>query len=97
VNSTVFHSQAGKRLVKTNSPRRFACVSALLSRVGRSTHCQSEQDLISLADMPTVYSLQFTPALTVTIDSYDAPMSWRFVMHYLRQWWSPDRRMVART
>jgi hypothetical protein len=47
-----------------------------------------EQDPISLADMPTVYSLQFTPALTVTIDSYDRTNVWRFVMHYLRQWWS---------
>lgn len=46
-----------------------------------------EQDPISLDDMPTTYSLQFTPALTITIDSYDRTNVWQFVIHYLRQWW----------
>jgi hypothetical protein len=46
-----------------------------------------ERDPISLADMPTAYSLRFTPALTITIDSYDHANLWRFAVHYLRQWW----------
>jgi hypothetical protein len=46
-----------------------------------------EQDPISLADMPTTYSLQFTPALTITIDSYNRADVWRSVMYYVRQWW----------
>lgn len=47
-----------------------------------------EQDPISLADMPTTYSLRFTPALTITIDSYDRTDVWRWVALYVRQWWS---------
>jgi len=46
-----------------------------------------EQDPISLADMPTVYSLRFTPALTITIDSYDYTNLWQLVTYYIRQWW----------
>ena len=46
-----------------------------------------EQDPISLADMPTVYSLQFTPALTITIDSYDYTNLWQLVTYHIRQWW----------
>jgi len=46
-----------------------------------------EQDPISLADMPTVYSLRFTPALTITIDSYDYTNLWQLVTYYSRQWW----------
>jgi hypothetical protein len=46
-----------------------------------------EQDPISLADMPTSYSLHFSPALTITIDSYDHTSLWRMVAHYLSQWW----------
>ena len=51
-----------------------------------------EQDPISLADMPTDYSLRFTPALTITIDSYDHANLWRLVVHYIRQWW----RLIAK-
>jgi len=46
-----------------------------------------EQDPISLADMPTVYSLRFTPVLTITIDSYDDTNLWQLVTYYIRQWW----------
>jgi hypothetical protein len=46
-----------------------------------------EQDPISLADMPTAYSLRFTPALTITIDSYDHANLWRLVAYYIRQGW----------
>jgi hypothetical protein len=47
----------------------------------------SEQDPISLADMPTAYSLEFTPALTITIDSYNQTNLWQLVAHYIRHWW----------
>lgn len=46
-----------------------------------------EQDPISLADMPTAYSLHFSPALTISIDSYDHTSLWQVVAHYLSQWW----------
>jgi hypothetical protein len=46
-----------------------------------------ERDPISLADMPTAYSLRFTPALTITIDSYDDANLWQLVVHYIRRWW----------
>jgi hypothetical protein len=46
-----------------------------------------ERHPISLADMPTAYSLRFTPALTITIDSYDDANLWQLVVHYIRQWW----------
>jgi hypothetical protein len=46
-----------------------------------------ERNPISLADMPTAYSLRFTPALTITIDSYDHANPWGLVVHYFRQWW----------
>lgn len=46
-----------------------------------------EQDPISLADMPTVYSLRFTPALTITIDSYSHANVWGMVVHFVREWW----------
>jgi hypothetical protein len=46
-----------------------------------------EQDPISLADMPTAYSLHFTPALIITVDSYDHTSLWRLLTYYLRQCW----------
>ena len=47
----------------------------------------SERDPISLADMPTAYSLRFTPALMITIDSYDHASVWGMVAHFMSQWW----------
>ncbi len=47
-----------------------------------------ERHPISLADMPTAYSLRFTPALTITIDSYDDANLWQLVVHYIRRWWN---------
>jgi len=46
-----------------------------------------EQEPISLADMPTAYSLQFTPALTITLDSYGQASLWGMAAHFVRQWW----------
>jgi hypothetical protein len=46
-----------------------------------------ELNPISLADMPTAYSLRFTPALTITIDSYDDGSVWGMVAHFMMQWW----------
>jgi hypothetical protein len=56
-----------------------------------------EQDPISLADMPTTYALAFTPALTISIDSYDGHDLWRLLRSYIRYWWIESRAWWSAT
>jgi len=52
----------------------------------------SDQDPIALADMPTTYTLQFSPPLTIVVFSTSNGNLWRWATQLGRIWW--DRFMA---
>lgn len=51
-----------------------------------------EQDPISLADMPTTFTLQFSPPLTILVLSNTDSNPWQWTMQRGRVWW---RRLIS--
>ncbi|MEK7235562.1 MAG: hypothetical protein AAB242_03015 [Nitrospirota bacterium] len=47
----------------------------------------AEQDPISLADMPTTFTLQFSPPLTILVLSNTDGNPWQWTMQRGRAWW----------
>lgn len=52
----------------------------------------AEQDPISLADMPTTFTLQFSPPLTVLVLSSTVGHPWQWTLQRGRLWW---RRLTS--